>query len=170
MNDYFRERVTQYNWMYVFRKYLAIAVGVACVCVTGILEAKADTRLVSEEKKLTMDKTVFDIKLGAYLKLLKDGQTLSVSDCVEIVRFVNTLDMLKEASVKKEYNEFGVAVQERLPMLITVLEMDVAKGFGYYSKKYNIYLGGDLRGHLESFYVLSEPTGQPKHGEDRRAK
>ncbi len=79
---------------------------------------------------------------------------MSNSDHLYMVRLYNTLSVNSKFLSQDKCSEFyHLYSDEILRVSVTVLEAKITKGWAYYSKKYNVYIGGP-EFHANSQYII----------------
>jgi hypothetical protein len=86
----------------------------------------------------------FDLKVYESIKLLElnDTVNLNIQDIILWVRIYNTISFNQKSGEKLEYMNFVQLFNLNKNCVIQKLSAKISKGMGFYSKKYNIYLGG----------------------------
>ena len=74
--------------------------------------------------------------------LYSNNHIRSKEDFILSVRVYNTLTMNHMVNDNEKHKQFCDFFTKKLERTIRALRASISKGMGYYSKKYNIYLGG----------------------------
>jgi len=99
----------------------------------------------------------FKEKVTRALALIKDEKNLSISDYIEIVRIYNTVVGLYLNACEDSFAQYMKATNPKYILLAKkALEAIPTKGMGYYSKKYDIFIGA--KEHQNSQYYIPVVT------------
>jgi hypothetical protein len=87
---------------------------------------------------------------------LEDNNEFTASDYISMTKIYNTLS-INDSLLKLKYfmDFYGHYKNIYLFKCIEILEMHIGKGMCYYSKKYNIYIGGPLKPNNSQYNLCS---------------
>lgn len=98
----------------------------------------------------------FNYKLNKYIKVMDTNGSLNTIDLIVIVRIYNTLIERNLKDEKGIYQKFSRLFSAKyIEIAANNLEATVTKGMCYYSKKYDLYIGG--KPHQNSMYIIIKP-------------
>lgn len=84
---------------------------------------------------------------------------ISTDEAIVMVRIFNTLNIYRDMRVKDAPNNYGafyeIFFKKYFFIIVKIIDGKIAKGMSYYSKKFNIYIGG-LEHQNSQYYILKE--------------
>jgi len=96
-------------------------------------------------KGIEISQKTFDLNVRKELVALKKNCDLSISQMINVVRLYNTIIANPAMQTDVSNSEFiDLCIDRYLNKIIIGVDAKLTKGMGYYSKKYNLYLGGQL--------------------------
>lgn len=103
--------------------------------------------------KISISKADFNNLIDTNLSQMEKGNQLTITDYIELVRVVNSIDhySIKESKAKELVQLF---YKDYFEKAIKILETKDWKGGCQYSKKYNIFIGG--KAHYNSQYYIED--------------
>lgn len=102
---------------------------------------------------ILIDRSEFDLHVERINGLYETGKIHKLKDFILSVRIHNTISMNSLNLEALKYNSFDENFVNRyLDQTIKVLGAKVSKGLGFYSKKYDIFIGGPK--HRNSYFCF----------------
>ena len=116
-------------------------------CTGSVRESNCQNNMSLSTDSLKISQKTFDEKLLSYYDLMKESKDIGVDTMIDICRVYNTLGFegleSKETSLYKDFSK--LFFDEYMDRAVKMLEATLSRGMGYYSKKYNIDIGGTPR-------------------------
>lgn len=120
------------------------------VDLTGCASAKP---MDQDSVGIKISQSEFDRKVEYGLSELSSTNEIVIDDYILLVRIYNTIEVNTMQDKKENYEKFiKLFVPVHIEKAEKKLEATVTKGMAYYSKKYDIYIGG--RPHNNSMFRL----------------
>ncbi len=80
------------------------------------------------------------------MKIDTSSVNISTDEAIVMVRIFNTLNVYREMRVKNAPNNYGafyeIFFKKYFFKIVKIIDGKIAKGMSYYSKKFNLYVGG----------------------------
>lgn len=125
------------------------------ILTTISLDSCATTRakMINNQDSIGIQITAIEFNLLVIDKCqkIRTGNILTLDDKMSIIRIVNTIaENNNSDSCYLDVRDFYV---RNFELLVSDFEADLSKGGAYYSKKYNLYMGG--KPHANSQYYIT---------------
>jgi hypothetical protein len=139
--------------MHIKKKYILFFAVIYCLLLS--CQNKDITMKKANKSGIEIFLPDFNKKIEKYLNLMLSNGELNQLDYIAMVRIYNTLEINNLISEKKTYDEFmNSFIPKFLLKAEKELEATLSKGMSYYSKKYNLYIGGKY--HNNSIYKIKK--------------
>ena len=107
----------------------------------------------NKEIGIEISSTEFNCELDKYIVYMDSCDNLKIQDFIIIARIYNTIEMNNLNDTKESYKIFiNKFTSKYLNLVIKGLEATLTKGMCYYSKKYDLFIGGEP--HNNSMYRI----------------
>ncbi len=93
------------------------------------------------------------------MKMVTSSMYISTDEAIVMTRIFNTLNVYREMRVKDAPNNYGafyeIFFRKYFFKIVEIIDGKIAKGMSYYSKKFNLYIGG-LEHQNSQYFILKE--------------
>jgi hypothetical protein len=106
----------------------------------------------NEQIGIEISQSDFDAKIARAIKVMSSRDSATIQDFIEFIRLHNTIE-INNLENRKPYSVFKeLFTTKYLELTIAKLEATLSKGMSYYSRKYDLYIGG--KPHVNSMYKI----------------